>query len=340
MTDVVPGPEETLEPPAQAADTALEIPLDGDAAFASIMDIMDAGESTEEVPPGAAPADPAAPGDGQQPAAPEGAAAAGEPAAAPADGDGGESPLARDAGDYAANWGAALDGLESRLTTELTQTAVSEVREEYKDYISAVEQAPRYLVGKEVPRADGSEGREVLRDAQDARDWQEEIKKQLGREVSLRIEAGRTESNGLMSLVNDSIQLFQSNPDIVPNTRQFDRELADEFVALVQPFEIRNSAGKLVGWKADVKPLLASVRQQLAARRAAAATAAPAAPAAPTGPTAQQARAAAQPRNEQQQFAAAPQAGIPASAGQAGEEGEGLDALFGTLGFQPGTFRF
>ena len=243
--------------------------------------------------------------------------------------------MARDASEYAANWSAALDGLETRLTNELTQSAVTDVRTEFAQYIEAVEQAPRYLIGKQVPRADGTEGTETLRDAQDARDWQDEIKKQLGREVTRRIEAARAESNGMMEVLNNSVQLFQSNPDIVPNSKQFDKELADEFTALIKPFEVRNG-GKLVGWKVDVKPMLTTLRQQLNARRAAA-------PAAPAAPTAQQQRAATQPRNERQQFAPnqdTPQAGITSSAGQSPEDGEGLDALFGTLGIQPGTFRF
>ena len=246
--------------------------------------------------------------------------------------------MARDASEFTANWGAALEGLETRLTTELTTSAVADVRTEFAAYIEAVEAAPRYLVGKTVPKADGSEGEETLRDAQDARDWQEEIKKQLGREVARRIELGRQESNGLMEVVNNSIGLFQANPDIVPNSKQFDKELATEFAALIKPFEVRNDKDKLIGWKVDVKPMLATLRQQVTARRAAA----PAAPAAPATPTPQQQRAAEQARNNVGQFhnPDAPQAGIVSSAGQNGDDSDNLDTLFGTLGFQPGTFRF
>ena len=335
MTDVNIIPTEGEEPEAPAEGAAIDLPLDGDAAFASIMGLVGAGADSEEVPPGTEEVPPAAAGDGEQPAPAEGAGTDGAAAPAPAGGDPAESPVARDAAEFSSNWSAALDGLESKLTAQLTQTAVDEVRTEFKGYIDAVEQAPRYLVGKTVPKADGSEGEETLRDAQDARDWQEEIKKQLGREVSRRIEAARTDNAGMMEVLNNSVQLFQSNPDIVPNTKQFDKDLANEFAALIKPFEVRND-GKLVGWKVDVKPMLTTLRQQLNARRAAT-------PAAPAAPTAQQQRAATQPRNERQQFAPnqdTPQAGITSSAGQSPEDGEGLDALFGTLGIQPGTFRF
>ena len=328
-------------PDSQEVEAAeVDIPLDPVALFASIMGDEEPPADGKAGAEGAAPTDPAAGGDGQQPAAPEGAGAAPTDPAAPAGGDAAESPVARDASEYAANWSAALDGLETRLTNELTQSAVTDVRTEFAQYIEAVEQAPRYLIGKQVPRADGTEGMETLRDAQDARDWQDEIKKQLGREVTRRIEAARAENNGMMEVLNNSVQLFQSNPDIVPNSKQFDKELADEFTALIKPFEVRNDSGKLVGWKVDVKPMLVTLRQQLNNRRvaSAASTSAP-----PQGtPTAQQERAAAQPRNEGGQWTNpdAPQAGIPSSAGQSGNDGENLDALFGSLGFAPGTFRF
>ena len=326
--------------PQEVEAAEVDIPLDPVALFASIMGDEEPSADGEAGAEGAAPADPAAGGDGQQPAAPEGAGAAPTDPAAPAGGDAAESPVARDASEYAANWSAALDGLETRLTNELTQSAVTDVRTEFAPYIEAVEQAPRYLIGKQVPRADGTEGTETLLDAQDARDWQDEIKKQLGREVTRRIEAARAENNGMMEVLNNSVQLFQSNPDIVPNSKQFDKELADEFTALIKPFEVRNDTGKLVGWKVDVKPMLVTLRQQLNNRRvaSAASTSAP-----PQGtPTAQQERAAAQPRNEGGQWTNpdAPQAGIPSSAGQSGNDGENLDALFGSLGFAPGTFRF
>ena len=331
--------EATDAPPPENPD--LNVPLDGDALFASIMGEAGAEEDAPEVPPGGAAAGPAEAGAGQQPAAPEGAPAAGDAAAPPAGGDAAESPVARDASEFTANWGAALEGHETRLTTELTASAVADVRTEFAAYIEAVEAAPRYLVGKTVPKADGSEGEETLRDAQDARDWQEEIKKQLGREVTRRIELGRQESSGLMEVVNNSISLFQSNPDLVPNSKQFDKELATEFAALIKPFEVRNDKDKLIGWKVDVKPMLATLRQQVMARRSAA-PAAPAAPAPQGTPTAQQQRAAGQPRTEQGKWTNpdAPQAGITSSAGQNADDSDNLDTLFGTLGFQPGTFRF
>ena len=60
--------------------------------------------------------------------------------------------MARDASEFTANWGAALEGLETRLTTELTTAAVADVRTEFAAYIEAVEAAPRYLQNPETLR--------------------------------------------------------------------------------------------------------------------------------------------------------------------------------------------
>ncbi|QDP44865.1 hypothetical protein SEA_ARAXXI_46 [Microbacterium phage Araxxi] len=229
--------------------------------------------------------------------------------------------------------------MEQRETQELTAQAVTDVKTEYAQYIEAVEQAPRYLVGKTVPRADGAEGTETLRDAADAREWQDEIKKQLAREVQSRVQQGRDANRNTMEVLTNSIEVFRGNPDILPGAKQFDKELATRVADLVRPYAVKTADDKMAGWSIDVRPLITSARQALAAERAAK----PAAPAKAAEPTAQQQRAAQQPR-EQGKFAGhpadAPQAGISSQAGQSGDDGEGLDALFGTLGFPAGTFRF
>lgn len=256
------------------------------------------------------------------------------------------SKFTRDAADFEPNWSAAIEGLEKRQTYELTSMAVADVKTEYAQYLEAVEQAPRYLVGKSVPKADGSEGTELLRDAQDARDWQDEIKKQLAREVQSRVRAGVDANRNTMEVLHNSIELFRGNPDIVPRTKQFDKELADRFAVLIKPYAIKTQADKTAGWSIDVRPLLKTAREQLAAERAKN-PATPPAPAKAAEPTAQQQRAAQQQRTVQGKFSghpadnpAGPQAGITSQAGQSGGDEGGLDALFGTLGFPPGTFRF
>ena len=342
---MIDGPDIPTEggedPPEEGAPELFD--GSADSFFAALMGTLEDPASDAEDAQGGGLADPAPGGDGQPAAPGEGSPAGADGAAPPAAGAGGqpdvappESGFTRDATEFDANWGAAIEGLETRQREELTYSAVEAVKTEYSKYIEIVDQAPRYLVGKTVPKADGSGGDERLNDAQDARDWQDEIKKQLATEVNRRIQIGTDENRGQMELLHNSIELFRGNPDLVPNTKQFDKELADEFATMIEPYAVKTVAGKVAGWSIDVKPLLKVARTTVTSRRAVASVQPPA----PSGPTAQQQRAGQQPRNAQQQFTQTPQAGIPSSAGQSGDEGENLDVLFGSLGIAPGTFRF
>ena len=193
------------------------------------------------------------------------------------------------------------------------KAALEEVKTEFSKYVSALEQHPRLLVGQKVP-AIGKEGDEILRDSQDAKEWQDAVSHLLRAEVQSRAERLSEGSSATLQTIHSSIELFQNNPDLVPGTKQFDRDLADQLMRIVKPYEMRVE-GKLHGFAIPVQPLVNQLRSQLAVQRAAAPP--PAAPAAP--PVAK-----APP-------APAPQAGIASKAGQATET-ESFDALFGTLG--------
>lgn len=224
-----------------------------------------------------------------------------------------------------------LTAFETRQADELRQTALEEVQTEYSKYFEAINQHPRALVGQEVPSMVG-EGMEVLRDSADAKDWQDAAKQQLASEVQDRASRRADEVKPMMQTLHASVELFRQNHDLIPQTRQFDRELADRFAALSKPYELRVD-GKLSGFSIPVQPLIDSVRAQLTTERAA--KAAPPAPPAPAGqPTPQQQRAAEQTRNGAGQFhnTDAPQAGIPSKAGMSGEAAEDYSALWGTLG--------
>jgi hypothetical protein len=224
-----------------------------------------------------------------------------------------------------------LTALETKQADELRTAALAEVQTEYAKYFDAINQHPRALVGQEVPSMVG-EGMEVLRDSADAKDWQDAAKQQLAAEVKARAERQSDAVKPMMQTLHASIDLFRQNHDLIPNTRQFDRELADRFAALSKPYELRVE-GKLSGFSIPVQPLIDSVRAQLTTERAA--KAAPPAPAAPAGqPTPQQQRAAEQNRNDVGQFhnPDAPQAGIPSKAGMSGEAAEDYSAFWGTLG--------
>ena len=131
----------------------------------------------------------------------------------------------------------------------------------------------------------------------------------------------------MMETLTASVGLFQNNPDIIPGTRTFDKDLADRFVELAKPYEMRID-DKLVGYNVPVQPLLTQLRQQVMAARATA-------PQAAAQPTAQQQRAANQDRTPAGQFSQpdGPQAGIQSKAGSSdvGEDND-FSALFGTIG--------
>lgn len=288
---------------------------------------------------GAAPAEP-----GQQPAPAEGAGGAGAPAPAPAGGDGSQQPVAPAAGDGAApaatgdagDAGAAADargvidaseltdawanistGFEQNQQALFEQDARAAVQAEYPKYFEALNMHPRQLIGQSVPRADGKPGEETLRDAADAESWQGAIKHALVGEIRERVARQQDELKPVFETVHASIDLFRNNADLIPGTKQFDKQLADEFAELAKAYELR-SDGKLVGYSVPVQPMVNQLRTKLAASRAAA-------PAAPAAPTAQQQRAAEQARTPGGQFDG-PQAGISAKAGSSADPGENIGA--------------
>ena len=172
------------------------------------------------------------------------------------------------------------------------------------------------LVGVEVPSLNGPEGSmETLRDADDAREWQEAVKVLLTEEVRERTAKAMDENKGILDTVHQSIELFAKNKDLVPGTRQFNRRLADRFASMVKPYELRVE-GKLHGYTIPVQPLIDQLRTSLAAEAAAA-------PAAPPK---------AAPAEKPARKADPPQAGIGSKAGSSSDDPEDFSTLFGTLG--------
>ena len=210
----------------------------------------------------------------------------------------------------------------------MEKESVLEVKTEYPKYFEALNKHPRTLVGEKVPSLTGK-GEDVLRDSADAKEWQDAIKQQLWGEVTDRVSRKADDRKPMMETLHNSVALLRDNTDLIPGTKGFDKELANEFAALVKPYELRVE-GKLSGYTIPVAPFLPQIRARLATARAAAAAAAPPAAA----PTAQQLRAAEQARTPAGQFVNpdAPQAGIPSRAGTSGDAEEDFSTLFGSIG--------
>lgn len=206
------------------------------------------------------------------------------------------------------------------------------MKDEHGPYFEALEKHPRLLVGTEVP-AIGREGMETLRTTADAKEWQEAVKSVLVQDIQSRVGVHLDESATFLETVHQSIELFQSNRDLVPGVAGFNRPLADEFAKLAKPYEIRDDEGHLTGYSIPVQPLIDNLRTQLAARK-------PAAPAAPTAPAAPQSSPAAAPAGTRSAPPAGqpptppgspPQAGLTSKSGSASER-EDFATLFGTIG--------
>ena len=323
------------EPLNEQPIPVLDPSLDLDATFAAIMGAV-APETAPEAPgEGGAPAQ-TAPADGGRAAS--GDQAAGTQAVAAADGapGAGDEPPVQDAGTAAPapaqdgagytpgsveystirdQFGVISNKIEEGSRQVHINTAREETETEYKQYFDALRKHPRMLVGQQVP-AIGKEGREVLRDSNDAKDWQDAVKQLLVDEINDRATRLAEGDREMLSVLHSSIELFQNNEDLVPGTKQFDADLANRFARLAQPYELRLE-GKLNGYTIPVQPLINQIRTQLAAERASK----PAAPAAPSMPE----KKTTTQENHQ------PQKGIPSRAGASTEE-EDFSVLFGTIG--------
>ena len=213
--------------------------------------------------------------------------------------------------------------LEENVSALHQQNALKEVREEHANYFNAINQHPRMLVGQEVPSLTG-EGMEVLRDSADAKEWQEAVKGLLMQEIHDRADRAMDNDRDMMTTLHGAIDLFQNNRDLVPGTRSFDQELANQFVRTAKAYEVRLN-GKLSGYSIPVQQLVDQLRTNLQETRKAAALAQPPAPSAPTpGKVGRPANPA--PVED------GPQAGLRSKAGQSGDDSSDFSTLFGTIG--------
>lgn len=206
-------------------------------------------------------------------------------------------------------------------TQQMYQAAALEaIREEYSSYFEVLDQHPRLLVGRQVP-AIGKEGNETLRDASDAKEWQEAVKSVLVQEINSRAQKATEENAEFLQTIHASIELFQNNKDLIPGTNTFDVELANRFSAMVKPYELRVE-GKLQGYTISVQPLIEQLRTQLVSERESAPKGVGDLIAPPTSPPAAGSTPATDP----------PQEGIPSKAGASADDESDFSALFGTLG--------
>lgn len=225
--------------------------------------------------------------------------------------------------------------IEDSTTQAYQAEALEAVQEEHAPYFEALQKHPRLLVGTQVPRLDGEEGMETLRDVEDARSWQDAVKSILVDEVKDRATVSLEENADFLDTVHASIELFQNNADLIPGTREFDVELANQFATLAAPYEIRVD-GRLQGYSIPVQPIIEQLRTRIHEGRAAPAAAQAAASGSGTaGAAAPGAAPPGAPAGDAAAPAGAPvdgpQAGVQSKAGS-GTSTEDFSTLFGTIG--------
>lgn len=205
------------------------------------------------------------------------------------------------------------------IAKQYQEAALKEVQEEHPKYFEALNKSPRQLVGEKVPSTKpnaGPDDFEVLRDSADAKDWQETIQKTLVDEVKHRAGKAIDANAEAIKVTQGAIELFQNNNDLVPRTKEFDKELADKLIKIVGPYALRDEDKKLLGFSIPVQPIIDQLRSELVASRAAT-----------VPPTSDTPPAAAPPAPEDP-----PQKGIPGKAGVSGDGKDDIGDLFATLG--------
>jgi hypothetical protein len=286
--------------PATGTQPAAADPDSGSNALGQIADTL-AGAAGTQLDPGAAAA-----GDGQA-----------QPAGEPAAGDG-----VRSYDEVVPLFGQASKAIEENTSKAFEAQATSELQEKFSGAFALLEDIPYLMVGKTVPNLRG-DGEVTLRDTTEAEQYQKALGRIIDGERQKLISQKHDQVRPIMSVVQESVLLFQNNKDLVPNTKEFDPELAEAFTRTARAYELR-ADGKLVGYHVNVQPLINELRTQLATRRGASSAQQP-------QQTARQQQAAQQPRNDVGQFDA-PQAAIPSKVADSGEADDSYDAFWTTVG--------
>lgn len=203
---------------------------------------------------------------------------------------------------------------------------MADARTTHAKYFEAIEQHPRLLVGLTVPKI-GGQGEETLADTNDAREWQDAVKSILVEEVKAKTIKALDENKDFLNTIHASIELFQNNTDLIPGTKGFDSELANQFADFAQPYELRVD-GKLQGYTIQTQPIINKLRDALVKSRASTEPPVEGQPAAGGAAPDPAPSAAGEPADP-------PNTGIQSKAGNSGDE-ENFDTLWGTLGIEPG----
>lgn len=214
--------------------------------------------------------------------------------------------------DIVDSFGNANKQIHERMEASFKTEALREVRDKIDPaYFKNLDQHPLTLVGEQVPSIKGDGKMVTLRDSGEAREWQEAVTQLLEKEVQSVVTSKMDAVRPITAVIQNSIQMLEQNPDMVPNTSTYDQELVNRFKDATKAYEVRVNGG-LYGYEVEVQPMINFLREQLKKERAAA----PAAAATPPAPAPAAAGGApATPAPER-----APQVGIASTTAGAGTD--------------------
>jgi hypothetical protein len=197
-------------------------------------------------------------------------------------------------------------------------------------YFEALDKHPYRLVGQKVPGLAPGAPDITLRDSQEAKDWQEATAQLLKEEADSIVKSRQQEIAPLMGVIQDSVMLFSNNPDLIPNTKQFNPELAKRVMTIAESYQYKIN-GKLIGFQTNLQPIINSIRADLASSQALGQDA-------QARQEQQRQQALNQQRTTTGQFTTdqpGPQAGIPSKAGMSGEEEDDYSTYMAAMGLPP-----
>ncbi|QJD52956.1 hypothetical protein SEA_PHEDRO_49 [Microbacterium phage Phedro] len=229
---------------------------------------------------------------------------------------------------------AAGAKITERMENTFKAQAMQELQTEIDEvFINGLKLRPMQMVGLELPslrQGAGKDEKVKILDSQMARDWQETVTGLLEDEIADKVQQKTEEVRSMTSVIQESILLGQNNPDLIPGTVGFDKELAERFTKIAKAYEVKTQKG-VIGYAVNVQPLINELRSSLAAERGATS----ANKQNEERAAQQRAKAAAQPRTEEGKFDQ-PQAGIQSKSGQSGKVEEGYDHFWSALKMHPG----
>src|SRR5690606_37490127 len=138
---------------------------------------------------------------------------AGASASAPVSGGGSAIPHAEVVGQFSEASRLIQERAQSAFEKEAREELATAMGDRAKVYEDALGMSPYMLVGREVPNLRG-DGVITIKDTTDAREWQEAAKMLIDRDIESRTKTKLEAVKPMLSVVQDSIQLFQNNPDI------------------------------------------------------------------------------------------------------------------------------